>query len=116
MRAAALAVLLAAAEALSAPKPRSRLFLDSASLADWQELLPTGLFYGVTTNPTILARDGVSCDVKSVSALARRAGTSAAAGRRRARAARPRRARARRAGPPPPRPPAGGRGGGPRGV
>ena len=70
MRAAAL-VLLAAAEALSAPKPRSRLFLDSASLADWQELLPTGLFYGVTTNPTILARDGVSCDVKSVSALAR---------------------------------------------
>lgn len=73
MRAAALAVLLAAAEALSAPKPRSRLFLDSASLADWQELLPTGLFYGVTTNPTILARDGVSCDVKSVSALARRA-------------------------------------------
>ncbi|KAH8079227.1 transaldolase/fructose-6-phosphate aldolase [Aureococcus anophagefferens] len=73
MRAAALTVLLAAAEALSAPKPRSRLFLDSASLADWQELLPTGLFYGVTTNPTILARDGVSCDVKSVSALARRA-------------------------------------------
>jgi len=52
---------------------RSRLFLDSASLAEWDELLPTGLFYGVTTNPTILQRDGVPCTVPAVAALAREA-------------------------------------------
>ena len=68
------AALLARVASMAAPpKGRSRLFLDSASVGEWQDLLPTGLFYGVTTNPTILERDGVPCDVKSVSSLARRA-------------------------------------------
>ena len=49
---------------------KSRLFLDSASTNAWRELLPTGLFYGVTTNPSILKRDGVPCRVPDVANLA----------------------------------------------
>ena len=36
-----------------------RLFLDSADPAAWQRWLPTGLFHGITTNPTILERAGL---------------------------------------------------------
>lgn len=38
-----------------------RLFLDSADRNEWADLLPSGLFYGVTTNPTILAATGLAC-------------------------------------------------------
>jgi len=38
-----------------------RLFLDTADRAAWDRWLPTGLFYGVTTNPTILERAGLKC-------------------------------------------------------
>ncbi|MCB2176926.1 MAG: hypothetical protein KQH57_14030 [Actinomycetales bacterium] len=38
------------------------LYLDSASLADLEPLLATGLFRGVTTNPLILQRAGVRLD------------------------------------------------------
>lgn len=37
-----------------------RIFIDSANLADIEEALRTGVVSGVTTNPTILANDGVS--------------------------------------------------------
>ena len=36
-----------------------------------RRLLPSGMFYGVTSNPTILQRDGVSCTVPAVAQLAR---------------------------------------------
>jgi transaldolase len=40
---------------------RIRLYLDSAVHRDWDEWLSTGLFYGVTTNPTLLAAANVPC-------------------------------------------------------
>lgn len=46
-----------------------RLFLDSADRDDWQTWLPTGLFHGVTTNPSLLRRAGVSCDWPSLAEL-----------------------------------------------
>jgi transaldolase len=56
------------------PKPGGpRLFLDSADTATWEHLLPTGVFHGVTTNPLLLERAGVRCDVPTLAALARRA-------------------------------------------
>lgn len=36
----------------------SRFFLDTADIEEWDRFLPTGIFYGITTNPTILERDG----------------------------------------------------------
>lgn len=68
-----IALLLASAAAIAPSAGRSRLFLDSASVDAWRELLPSGLFYGVTTNPTILRRDGVPCRVPEVAKLARTA-------------------------------------------
>mmetsp|Transcript_81264 Transcript_81264/g.162109 ORF Transcript_81264/g.162109 Transcript_81264/m.162109 type:complete len:244 (-) Transcript_81264:142-873(-) len=51
----------------------ARLFLDTASEQEWESLLPTGLFYGITTNPVLLQRAGVECTERSVAALARKA-------------------------------------------
>ena len=34
---------------------RIRLYLDSAKRGELDEWLTTGLFYGITTNPTVLA-------------------------------------------------------------
>ena len=48
----------------------SRFFLDTASIDEWNELIPLGIFHGITTNPTILERCGVSCTVASVHELA----------------------------------------------
>ena len=50
-----------------------RLFLDSADPADWRQWLPTGLFHGVTTNPTLLKRAGQPCDLTSLRALSQEA-------------------------------------------
>jgi transaldolase len=48
---------------------RPRLFLDSADTAAWDEWLPTGLFHGITTNPTILANAGVPNTLAELSRL-----------------------------------------------
>ncbi|CAE7550717.1 tal [Symbiodinium natans] len=48
----------------------SRFFLDTASTEQWSELLPLGIFHGITTNPTILERCNVPCTVASVQSLA----------------------------------------------
>ncbi len=50
-----------------------RLFLDSADTQQWQHWLPTGLFYGVTTNPLLLERSQVTCSVSQLKALASQA-------------------------------------------
>lgn len=49
-----------------------RLYLDSADAAQWEAWAAAGLFYGITTNPTILKRDGVACTIKSMRSLAQK--------------------------------------------
>nr|MEE4269649.1 transaldolase family protein [Candidatus Krumholzibacteria bacterium] len=41
--------------------PGLRLFLDSADLAAWRDILPGGAFHGITTNPLLLERAGLPC-------------------------------------------------------
>lgn len=48
-----------------------RLFLDSAEPQDWQRFLPTGVFYGVTTNPLLLERSGQACTLENLEKLTR---------------------------------------------
>ena len=36
-----------------------RLYLDTANPVDWADLLPTGAFYGITTNPLLTKRLGL---------------------------------------------------------
>jgi transaldolase len=50
-----------------------RLFLDSADPKDWQQWLASGLFHGVTTNPTLLRRAAQPCTLDSLAALSRTA-------------------------------------------
>jgi len=50
-----------------------RLLLDSADPAAWAEWLPSGLFRGVTTNPTLLRRAGQPCTLKHLALLTARA-------------------------------------------
>jgi transaldolase len=50
-----------------------RLMLDSADSAEWEQWLPTGLLYGITTNPLLLARSQVPCRVDALEALVLRA-------------------------------------------
>jgi transaldolase len=60
----------AAAAARAANRGTLRLFLDTASTLQWDAWAGSGLFYGYTTNPSILLRDGVrGCDVKTAAAL-----------------------------------------------
>ncbi|CAM6064204.1 unnamed protein product [Sphagnum tenellum] len=50
-----------------------RLFVDSANVNTWRQWLPSGTFYGVTTNPILLEKAKVACHVKSLAVLANRA-------------------------------------------
>ena len=50
-----------------------RLFLDSADSQEWQTWLPSGLFYGITTNPLLLQRAQLDCSVEQCRRLARQA-------------------------------------------
>lgn len=50
-----------------------QLLLDSADPADWRTWLPSGLFRGITTNPTLLLRAGQPCTPVHLQDLARRA-------------------------------------------
>ena len=36
-----------------------RLYLDTADSSDWRDLMPMGVFYGITTNPLLTARAGL---------------------------------------------------------
>lgn len=47
-----------------------RLFLDEADPREWQRLLPLGIFWGVTTNPLLLARSGRPCTPAALRELA----------------------------------------------
>jgi transaldolase len=47
-----------------------RLYIDSSDRADWEHFLPSGLFYGVTTNPKLLYQAGIPCTVNNLAGLA----------------------------------------------
>lgn len=47
-----------------------RLMLDSADLKHWEEWCPTGLFYGITTNPLLLEQSHVPCQMETLKMLA----------------------------------------------
>ena len=49
------------------------LLLDSADPAAWAEWLPSGLFHGVTTNPTLLLRAARPCRLDELERLTREA-------------------------------------------
>ena len=58
----------------AAPPPMTlRLLLDSADPDAWGEWLPTGLFRGVTTNPTLLRRAVQPCSLEHLVELTARA-------------------------------------------
>ena len=50
-----------------------RLFLDSADPQAWSQWLPSGLFHGITTNPTLLKQAGQPCRLDHLQELSRRA-------------------------------------------
>lgn len=49
------------------------LFLDTAEIAAWNDWLSKGLFYGVTTNPTLLKRANLPCTLEQLKVLAQAA-------------------------------------------
>lgn len=51
----------------------NRLFLDTAETAEWDSLIPTGIFHGITTNPTLLERAGHDCTIEEVQKLSLKA-------------------------------------------
>jgi transaldolase len=58
----------------AAPPPMAlRLLLDSADPSAWAEWLPSGLFRGVTTNPTLLRRAAQPCNLEHLAGLTARA-------------------------------------------
>ena len=50
-----------------------RLFLDTADVQAWEEWMPSGLFQGITCNPTLLRRAGLSCSLHQLASLSQRA-------------------------------------------
>lgn len=50
-----------------------RFFLDSADTADWRRWIPFGMFYGITTNPLLLQRAKVPCNIEQLTSMAKQA-------------------------------------------
>ena len=50
-----------------------RLYIDSTDHTTWEHFLPTGLFYGVTSNPKLLHQAGIPCTVENLTKLAQAA-------------------------------------------
>ncbi|KAG2431800.1 hypothetical protein HXX76_009295 [Chlamydomonas incerta] len=53
----------------SEPFTQLRMFLDSASITNWELWMSTRLFYGITTNPAILEKDGQRCTLSNLQRL-----------------------------------------------
>lgn len=71
-------LIIPTTEALQLPlhlsyRGSNRLFLDTADTSVWDELIPLGIFHGITTNPTILERSNQACTTSNVQALAQTA-------------------------------------------
>ncbi|EFJ26330.1 hypothetical protein SELMODRAFT_441764 [Selaginella moellendorffii] len=58
---------------LSSSSGSMRLFVDSSDIQAWKKWLPTGVFYGVTTNPLLLRESNVACQTKSIGVLSNQA-------------------------------------------
>lgn len=52
-----------------------KLLVDTADISAWERLLPSGLFYGVTTNPKLINLAGLPCTLDSMRSLAQTAFT-----------------------------------------
>ncbi len=52
--------------------PHLRLYLDTAEVTQWEQWLPTGMFYGVTCNPLLIERAGLSCNPDTLIDLAKK--------------------------------------------
>jgi transaldolase len=50
-----------------------KLLVDTAEVSTWERLLPSGVFYGVTTNPKLINQAGLPCTVESLNNLAQAA-------------------------------------------
>jgi transaldolase len=50
-----------------------KLFIDSAERAVWRKFASGGIFSGITTNPLLLQRAGLACNLETVSELHRAA-------------------------------------------
>eukprot|EP00555_Chaetoceros_dichaeta_P015355 CAMPEP_0198275976 /NCGR_PEP_ID=MMETSP1447-20131203/65062_1 /TAXON_ID=420782 /ORGANISM="Chaetoceros dichaeta, Strain CCMP1751" /LENGTH=268 /DNA_ID=CAMNT_0043970885 /DNA_START=58 /DNA_END=864 /DNA_ORIENTATION=+ len=75
-------LLMSTSQSLSLTRPyhakeyvrgNNRLFLDTAVIDEWTELLSLGIFHGITTNPVLLERAGHECTVSSIHSLATKA-------------------------------------------
>ena len=64
---------LSLSQAFAPHRGTNRLFLDTAETAEWESLIPTGIFHGITTNPTLLERAGHDCTIEEVQKLALKA-------------------------------------------
>jgi transaldolase len=60
-------------QAPAEPSKELRLFLDTADVNQWKEWLPTGLFYGITSNPLLLEQAGGRCSLPILIDLAQHA-------------------------------------------
>ncbi len=47
-----------------------RFFIDSVEESDWKKYLPTGIFYGVTTNPKLLRKSGIHFNIDQLKQMA----------------------------------------------
>jgi transaldolase len=74
---AVVAILIDSTSAFSKGPPgfrgEARFFLDTADTREWDDLLPLGIFHGVTTNPTLLERSHQPCTISHIQMLAKRA-------------------------------------------
>ena len=52
------------------PRGASRFFLDSANEKEWENLLCTGMFHGVTTNPLVLKQVNQPCTIENLHRMA----------------------------------------------
>jgi transaldolase len=50
-----------------------KLLVDTADVSLWERLLPSGVFYGVTTNPKLINQAGLPCTLETLRDLARSA-------------------------------------------
>ena len=50
-----------------------KLFLDDSNTTIWEEFFQSGIFYGITTNPTLLRQANEPCNIDNIKKLARKA-------------------------------------------
>lgn len=58
---------------MSSAPSQLRFYLDTADTAQWKAWLPSGIFYGVTSNPLLLERANQPCNLGNLTDLAKQA-------------------------------------------